>query len=163
MGIPQKKEKEENLSGRRPRGEARKEGAYIRYLYSFPITARISNFTESKRLDSGQRASTLVGNVQYMCPEMFKQEAYSFGCDIWSFGAVVYEMLTAKRPFDKKNNYAYVESRVTGGKFPPKERLSNKSLEYLEDVMRQCLQAEPSARANAAELVKQLTNYSPRS
>ena len=92
---------------------------------------------------------------------MFKKTDYDYACDIWSFGTIVYEMLASKRPFEKKNHYAYIESRVTTGRFPPKEKLSSKSLEYLEDIMRDCLQIEPDKRADCEELVAQLTNFAP--
>jgi len=166
MGITLPKQNEGKAdSESRKRRETRKEGAYIRYLYTHPVTARLSNFSESKRLTDrdGQscRANTLVGSVQFMCPEMFKKIDYDYSCDIWSFGAVIYEMITTKRPFEKRNNYAYIESRVTTGKFPEKERLTSKSLEYLENIMRQCLQVDHTVRGTAQELVAQLTNYSP--
>ena len=42
---------------------------------------------------------TFCGTVEYMPPELVKGEAYSMAVDWWSFGVLVYEMLTTKTPF----------------------------------------------------------------
>lgn len=39
---------------------------------------------------------------QYMAPELINQEAYAEKIDIYSYGCLLYEMLTAREPFEGK-------------------------------------------------------------
>ena len=41
-----------------------------------------------------------VGTAQYAAPEVLLGGAYSHKCDVWSYGVVVWELVTALVPFD---------------------------------------------------------------
>lgn len=44
-------------------------------------------------------AFTLCGTPEYMAPEKLRSDGYDQSSDIWSFGVLVYEMLTGEQPF----------------------------------------------------------------
>ena len=44
-------------------------------------------------------ASTRVGTLLYMAPEILNGQSYNHRADIWSLGCVLYELCTLKRPF----------------------------------------------------------------
>ena len=45
-------------------------------------------------------AGVIMGTAAYMSPEQTKGRPADKRSDVWAFGAVVYEMLTARRAFD---------------------------------------------------------------
>jgi serine/threonine protein kinase len=70
--------------------------------------AKLTDFGLSKDniySSTGGHASSICGTQEYLAPEVLsatKQRAYGQSCDWWSFGCVLYEMLTAMPPFYSK-------------------------------------------------------------
>lgn len=52
-----------------------------------------------KELDQNSLASSFVGTLQYLAPELFTEKSYSPSVDNWSFGLLIHEVLTGRRPF----------------------------------------------------------------
>jgi serine/threonine protein kinase len=46
---------------------------------------------------------SVIGTPQYMAPEQFEGKEADARCDIWAFGAVLYEMVTGRKAFLGKN------------------------------------------------------------
>jgi hypothetical protein len=68
-------------------------------LVSADFSVKVADFGLSREcLRPG--AMTRVGSVQWAAPEVLLGNSYSHKCDLWSFGVVCWEMLTARVPFD---------------------------------------------------------------
>src|SRR5262249_28658788 len=61
--------------------------------------------TEAEATTLATRDGAVMGTPAYMSPEQARGEAVDNQTDIWSFGCVLYEMLTARRAFGGCDGY----------------------------------------------------------
>lgn len=81
--------------------EAR-EARYVG-IWSLP-TLKLADFGFARILPAASMAETLCGSPLYMAPEILRYEKYNAKADLWSVGAVVFEMITGKPPFPAANH-----------------------------------------------------------
>lgn len=67
-------------------------------LISENLVPKLSDFGWSV-LVSNKNRSTFCGTFEYMAPEMYENEEYSYSVDIWGLGVLLYEMFHKKSPF----------------------------------------------------------------
>src|SRR4029079_1220002 len=89
------------------------------------------------------QAGLVMGTASYMSPEQAEGKPVDKRTDVWSFGVLLYEMLTGKRLFDGKSD-AHVlvhvmEQEPDWTKLPP---LPN----GVQALMERCLQKDPAQR-----------------
>ncbi len=66
---------------------------------------KIGDFGFAKKLTStSSLLKTLVGTPAYMAPQILKEERYTYKCDIWSLGIILYEMVVGKIPWQFTQN-----------------------------------------------------------
>lgn len=70
-------------------------------------TAKITAEEEVTVGDSPLKAKkgTFCGTVQYVSPEILKDEDCTEAADLWALGCIVYQMLTATHPFKAESEY----------------------------------------------------------
>jgi len=92
---------------------------------------------------------TILGTLQYMAPEQVEGKEVDARTDIFSFGAVVYEMATGKRAFEGKTQ-ASVIGAIMSTDPPPISSLQPMTPPALGRVVKKCLSKEPEKRWQAA-------------
>jgi serine/threonine protein kinase/Flp pilus assembly protein TadD len=86
-----------------------------------------------------------VGTVPYMSPEQARGEKADHRSDIWSFGAVLYEMVTGQMPFKSQYNDATVYSILNENPRPVTALRTGIPME-LERIIVKCLEKNASDR-----------------
>ena len=98
-------------------------------------------------------AGAVVGTVQYMSPEQITGKEADARCDIFAFGAMLYEMLTGKRAFEGKSQLS-VASAILEKEPEPIATLQPLTPPALEHVVKVCLAKEPDERWQSIADVK---------
>ncbi|KAK2463328.1 hypothetical protein APHAL10511_004639 [Amanita phalloides] len=65
---------------------------------------KVADFGFARSLPNAMMAETLCGSPLYMAPEILRYEKYDAKADLWSVGAVLYEMSVGKPPFRAMNH-----------------------------------------------------------
>ncbi|WP_394845611.1 protein kinase [Pendulispora brunnea] len=90
--------------------------------------------------------SSFLGSPAYASPEQCRSPKYvDARSDIWSLGAVLYELVTGKRPF-RGGSEAEVFAAVLEHEPPPMRSLRSEIPSALEAVVSRCLRKKPEDR-----------------
>jgi serine/threonine protein kinase/Tol biopolymer transport system component len=104
---------------------------------------------EATRLNSATAAGVVMGTVGYMSPEQVRGEAADARSDIFSFGVVLYELLSGQRPFIGDTAVQTMNAILTED--PPEIVTTSRALPpALERVVRHCLEKKPDERFQSA-------------
>ncbi len=91
------------------------------------------------------RPGTVAGTPAYMSPEQAAGGAVDARSDIFSFGAVLYEMVTGRRPFAGGSSAEMLAALLKEQPKPPSELVPDVPKE-LERIILRCLRKEPGRR-----------------
>jgi Tol biopolymer transport system component len=90
-------------------------------------------------------ARTIVGTAAYMSPEQAEGRALDARSDIFSFGVVIYEMVTGQRPFAGQSHVALLHA-ITNADPIPLTHLTPSATPALEQIVLRCLRKDPGRR-----------------
>jgi serine/threonine protein kinase/tetratricopeptide (TPR) repeat protein len=114
---------------------------------------KITDFGLAKRLDESEgdssqtKSGTIMGTPSYMAPEQARGDIRKVGplSDLYTLGAILYELLTGRQPFHGANAMETV-IQVTRDEPVAPSRLQPKTPFDLETICLKCLQKEPAKR-----------------
>jgi tetratricopeptide (TPR) repeat protein len=98
----------------------------------------------------------IVGTPDYMSPEQVRGEKTDLRSDLFSFGVILYEMLTGDVPYHAETPIAKIVMRLTHKPRAPRERYPDIP-RYLEAVVLKCMQVDRTLRyQNVREILQDL-------
>jgi serine/threonine protein kinase len=103
------------------------------------------------------RIEGIAGSPSYMSPEQIQSAELTTASDLYSLGAVLYELLTGFRPF-RASSLSRLLNQIIYATAPPIHTLRAEIPEELEDVVSTALQKEPANRfADGGDFAARLT------
>lgn len=117
---------------------------------------KVTDFGIAKLTSEGEDTGQIMGSVHYISPEQARGEATTPSSDIYSLGAVLYEMLTGSTLFKAENAMAVAHKQIY--ERPPLPRTARPEIPpEVEALVLTCLEKDPRARfQSAAELQARL-------
>jgi serine/threonine-protein kinase len=123
-------------------------------LFDFGI-ARVE---KARRLTFAGLTPTM-GTPDYMAPEQVKGKRGDHRTDIYSLGAILYEMTTGSTLFQGESPYVVMNARVTGDPEAPR-KLNSSLTPVVEEIILHALERDPEQRFESASAMKrELDNY----
>ncbi len=115
-----------------------------------PKQADVLAATESVHFET--EVGTITGTAAYMSPEQAEAQSVDERSDIFSFGAVLYEMITGRRAFSGGSQLSTLASVLRTEPAPVREAREQVPRE-LERIIERCLRKDPRRRwQRAADL-----------
>uniref|UniRef100_A0A672MH20 Mitogen-activated protein kinase kinase kinase 7 n=1 Tax=Sinocyclocheilus grahami TaxID=75366 RepID=A0A672MH20_SINGR len=96
------------------------------------------------------------GSAAWMAPEVFEGSNYSEKCDVFSWGIILWEVITRRKPFDEIGGPAFrIMWAVHRGTRPP---LIKNLPKTIESLMTRCWSKDPSQRPSMEEILKVMSH-----
>jgi serine/threonine-protein kinase len=100
-----------------------------------------------------------MGTPDYMAPEQVRGSRGDQRTDIYSLGAILYEMATGETPFGGDSPYVIMNARVTGDPQAPR-KINPKLTPVIEEIILHAMERDPKRRYESALAMKrELDDY----
>ncbi|EXX73314.1 Pkh1p [Rhizophagus irregularis DAOM 197198w] len=93
--------------------------------------------------------NSIYGVLSYIAPEVLRGKNYTKASDIYSFGIIIYEMISGLPPYHDIGHDKYLAIKICQG-FRP--RFNIKVPQLIVNLIKRCLDAEPLNRPIAKEI-----------
>ena len=111
------------------------------------------------RIDGKTLSDKTIGSVHYISPEQARGDITDERSDIYSVGAMLYEMVTGHKPFDGENPVAIALKHMQDDLVMPREIMPSIP-EALEEIIIHAMEKEPTARyQSAADMIRDIDTF----
>ena len=98
----------------------------------------------------------IFGVIPYLAPEVLSGKPYTKKSDIYSFGMIMWEYTTGKKPFHNRSHNHCLILDILEGKRP---EITQDTPEFYVDLMKKCWDPDPENRPTAKEIWRCFEKY----
>lgn len=110
---------------------------------------KVTDFGLARELSTDTDTGSLVGTVAYLAPEVIKRGKTQTQSDIYSYGIMLYEMLTGVQPY-RGSDAIQIAMQHTTSRVGSALELNNAASRELNTLMLECTQPSPELRPQDA-------------
>ena len=107
-------------------------------------------------LNEKDNPNKIFGVIPYLAPEVLSRKPYTKESDIYSFGMIMWEYTTGKKPFHDRPHDHYLMIDILNGERP---QITDDTPEFYADLMKRCWDHNPENRPTAKEINDCLGKY----
>ncbi|XP_064949686.1 serine/threonine-protein kinase STY46 isoform X5 [Musa acuminata AAA Group] len=117
----------------------------------YQLVVKVADFGVA-RVKAGSGVMTAeTGTYRWMAPEVIEHKPYDHKADVFSFGIVMWELLTAKLPYEYLTPLQAAVGVVQKGLRPT---LPKNTHPKLDELLHKCWQQDPAARPDFSEILE---------
>eukprot|EP00042_Codosiga_hollandica_P048650 m.548184 g.548184 ORF g.548184 m.548184 type:complete len:1017 (-) comp57716_c0_seq2:1606-4656(-) len=114
---------------------------------------KITDFGLARKFTQTTKLSLTAGTFQWMAPEVIKSNIFSKRSDVWSFGVVVWELITRHAPYEGLHPMSVAYSVALHGSTLP---VPHACPEPFASLMTRCWLHEPQSRPSFQDILLKL-------
>lgn len=127
------------------------DGGEMVKLLDFGVAKLLHREEDEESFGFETAAGAVIGTPAYMSPEQAGGLEVDARSDIYSLGAIMYEMFTGRPPFRGKSFGEFVRKHLSDMPIPPSQIPGGDGLDQqIEDMLLQCLEKHPDDRHQSA-------------
>ena len=107
-------------------------------------------------VDKKDNQNKIFGVIPYLAPEVLSKKPYTKESDVYSFGMIMWEFTTGKKPFHNRPHNSSLISDILNGIRP---QVTDDTPEFCAELMKKCWDHSPENRPTAREIEDCLHGY----
>lgn len=107
--------------------------------------------SEAKTVSLVTESGMVIGTIPYMSPEQVQGEDLDGRSDLFSFGTLLYELVTGEQPFSRPSGKVSMISAILAYEPPPLNSYKPSVPQGLEEIVRNCLKKKREERYQSAK------------